>query len=180
MRPRFAYRIRLGTVRPPAGANDAHCEPDWVTCRPPAGANEFAAGKAQSPPARTRRHGGVRRPEHLRVRSRGVPDFTETRKDVDFLREAPRRNLLPRCSPAPTEGSRRHSRGAGFDARRLAPQRRNGGPSVARKRLCSFRIRATLPQEANTWNHDAGRRAIAQNQRGRSGGSRAGDAGPGC
>jgi hypothetical protein len=38
--------------------------------RPPAGANEFAAGKSQSPPARTRRPGGVQRPTHLRVRYR--------------------------------------------------------------------------------------------------------------
>jgi hypothetical protein len=44
-----------------------------ATCRPPAGANEFAATTSQSPPARTRRPGRVRRPTHLRVRNRGMP-----------------------------------------------------------------------------------------------------------
>jgi hypothetical protein len=34
-------------------------------------ANEFAAGNSHSPPARTRRPCGVRRPWHLRVRNRG-------------------------------------------------------------------------------------------------------------
>ena len=48
---------------------------------------------------------------------------------------APRRNLLLRSSLAPTEGPRRHTRGACSDARRLASQRRRGGPSVARKPL---------------------------------------------
>jgi hypothetical protein len=47
-------------------ADDADSEPVPVTCRPPA--NEFAAGTSQSPPARTRRPDGVRRPKRLPVR----------------------------------------------------------------------------------------------------------------
>ena len=35
------------------------------------GANEFAAGDTRSPPAWTRRPGGMRRPGHLRVRNQG-------------------------------------------------------------------------------------------------------------
>jgi hypothetical protein len=39
----------------------------------PRRANEFAATTTQSPPARTRRPGGLRRPRRLRVRNRGDP-----------------------------------------------------------------------------------------------------------
>jgi hypothetical protein len=40
----------------------------------PNGAIEIAATTSHSPPARTRRPGGVRRPKHLRVRNGGNPE----------------------------------------------------------------------------------------------------------
>src|SRR5690349_14129219 len=43
--------MRESTLPP---AIDADCDSNQVTCRPLAGANEFAAGKSQSPPSRTR------------------------------------------------------------------------------------------------------------------------------
>ena len=86
-------RRRRGPPPPPRGrprGTDARCAPPgapaglpegrWrmmlvaeshlATRRPPAGANEFAAGKSQSPPSRTRRPGYLRHPKHLRVRNR--------------------------------------------------------------------------------------------------------------
>ena len=62
-------------VRGCGGADVRRCGGGYpATCSPPAGANKFAAGKAQSPPARTRRHGRVRRPMHRRVRNRMARD----------------------------------------------------------------------------------------------------------
>jgi hypothetical protein len=58
-----------------ADPDDARCDSNPATCRPPAGANEFAAGKSQSPPSRTRRTGYIRRSKHLRVRN---PAITES------------------------------------------------------------------------------------------------------
>jgi hypothetical protein len=51
---------------------------DKQPVHPPAGANEFAAGNSQSPPARTRRPGGVRRPKTPARPQQGIPNHLIT------------------------------------------------------------------------------------------------------
>jgi hypothetical protein len=60
----------------PARAASRRTAPSPVLPAPLRGANEFAAGTSRSPPSRTRRPGGMRRPTPPRVRSRDPRPFS--------------------------------------------------------------------------------------------------------
>jgi hypothetical protein len=118
-----------------------------------AGANEFAAGKSQSPPARTRRLGGVRRPRHRPVRNRVLPIVHVTeprtsrpkrgpsvarrvRRQGRVSRGAPLRKSKLACAPDAVEAPR-SLRGFPLSLRRLQPLPR-GGPRPPPGRMNSW------------------------------------------
>jgi hypothetical protein len=90
--------MRRDTRRTAVARVDAR-DDDLTTCSPPAGANEFAAGKSQSPPARTRRHECVRRSRRLRVRSREA-SWPAKRSVMSFRRSAALYCRIPRTRRA--------------------------------------------------------------------------------
>jgi hypothetical protein len=106
-----------------------------AACRPSAGANEFAAGKSQSPPSRTRRHGCVRRPTHLRVRNRGID--RSCKHSSDFLRERTTCNQKSHKHLRATEGPRLGYGGAS----RSAPDRPLGSAGEILQSRARFSVR---------------------------------------
>lgn len=112
-----------------------------ATCRPPAGANEFAAGKSQSPPARTRRHAASQAP------ARPQPGDHRIRSAMGIIRRT--EDVMSACAESWC-GSRRSAPGrasAGEAPRGLRgfPQR-SGKSSICRHLArCPFStVRALL------------------------------------
>ena len=94
---------------PPGGG--CSCDSNPATCHPPAGANEFAAGKPQSPPSRTRRPGDMRTPGTCASATRRSPN--QIRNGHHPRPEKPDvrlRKLRPRQDPAVPRRGNGHPR----------------------------------------------------------------------
>jgi hypothetical protein len=73
-------------------------------------ANEFAATTTRSPPAWTRRHGGVRRPGHLRVRNQDDASEIWMRDSPAELPARMRFGVYIKISPGPSKAPFRDAR----------------------------------------------------------------------